>query len=177
MTTPNDTTLNLDRVNISKQWDMVKATAKRDHRFATACVSLRAGYLEATNGRIAVQHPIAYEGLDVLMGAETWKAARKAGVFHTNGATVNVGTCQHLPESGNFPPVRNCIPESKEGNTTVTLNATLLKQLADALGAGGDGGADRVVTLEIEAANRPVRVTCSTFPDSIGVIMPLVIKD
>jgi hypothetical protein len=178
MTTKTDS-LSLTRLNIPKQWDMLKATSKQDPRFATGIVSLKDGKLTATNGRIAVQHRVDFDlGVDLQLDETVWKAARKAGNLQSDGAIIHCGDAQYLStHKGEFPNVDHVIPESKESNVKIALNATLLKKLADALGAGGDSAADRVVYLDIEAPNKPVRVTCQAFPDSIGVIMPLMIKD
>jgi hypothetical protein len=168
-------------MKISKTWKLEKVLPKiQGSRFAIHNAKLEGEYLIATNGRTLVRHTVARTESDIdgLIPADAIKASRKNGETLEVGEFVKVGAMTLTRPVGDFPQWQNVIPDGKSSGLRVckvALDAKLLHDLADALGASGAG--DTRIDLEMlveetDRVSRPISVTSPKSPGSLGVIMP-----
>lgn len=187
---------------IDKSFKLDLAVSKDSNRFATNCVLVDGDRRRAvaTNGMILASVPCKIKS-DGTPHAETYLtvpaikasrkvAGRKAGEieFEANsvGEVVVTNAAELSSENfrqprGIFPPHEKVIPKVDLDAPMVSLNSTLLKKLAEALGS--DGGQVRLQFAAdkdgVLLPNEPIRVTPINGGDAggplapVGVIMPL----
>lgn len=139
--------------------------------------------LIATDGRMLAIVPAVLEPQDVAgyVTPDQCKLARKGnGVALLPGAALDALTGINYPRPtvethGQFPQVLckasvYLPPEDRPVAFSIRLDADRLLKLALALGAGGDGKASRMVTLEFSSPNDPIVVKTDSL--AYGLLMP-----
>jgi len=136
----------------------------------------------ATDGHALVVVPVTVEEHDASgpISKDALVAARKAvkntngdAWIKANGALAVYGATLDRPEARTFPPVDQVIP--KDRKATISLNAKLLKDIADALGAK-----DGVITIGLDGDDDPIMVWGGSSKGREGepfaVLMPCRLK-
>tara|TARA_R100001530_G_scaffold128893_2_gene98874 strand:- start:1185 stop:1733 length:549 start_codon:yes stop_codon:yes gene_type:complete len=179
-------------MHINKTWKLEKIIPKKDNtRFCTRFALIEDGNLVATNGKAMVVHPIELtaEDHDGFVTIEAIKASRKnGGLIGANSALTVAGTVYLRPdiERDQYPSWKNVVPDyDAEGETKVEcisfgIDAALLRDVADALGATGNASkSQKCISLQVPVdretgeVTRPIVVTCADSEGSKGLIMPL----
>ena len=180
-------------VNLDRTWKLEKVAMKDGGRFpAITEALLKDGNITVTNGRTLCRHRVELEEGDTegLISMEAVKAARKArSRISCNGRldTREASFKRTELAEGDFPNadivVKGALENiEKTGTLVLTLNAKLLLDLADAMGASGAAmgkASDRCIRLLIPTdldgkTNLPVVVRTLEGDDGpLGIIMPL----
>lgn len=132
----------------------------------------------STNGQMLVRVPVEIEEGDVSgpVTEAALKAARKLGGkrdeahIHANGSlALDDGTILPRPVFGEgvkFPNWNQVIPE--EGCRVISFNAQFLLDIAKAI----TGNGETVVKIRFQDELSQIRVTTSSNPGALGVLMP-----
>ena len=135
--------------------------------------------LMATDGFIGVIVQVSENENDDVgsIPVEALKVARKAkaGTISINDGRINVGAVSFVAhDAGQFPDLAYVLPKFKPGGDgvhTITLDASLLKKLAEALSS--DAEEKYYVRISFRDADAAMIVEPYRGSETVGVIMPV----
>jgi hypothetical protein len=169
------------KINKNSKVELCKASPDRcsiEHPYLDA-TDRENPVVVSTNGRMLVRVPVEIEEGDVSgpITESALKAARKLGNkrdeahIHANGSlALDDGSSLPRPVLGegvNFPNWKQVIPE--EGTKVIAFNAQFLLDIAKAISGNGE----TVVTIRFQDELSLIRVTTSSNPGALGVLMPV----
>ena len=139
----------------------------------------------ATDGHILAACPVELDDSDTSghISNEAIKAALKSSPVKSRSAkTANIkangsleldnGATYPRKDLGQFPDYKRIIPDTSKAEMVISLDAKLLKDLADAINTPGSS----IVTLHIKDNTTAFYVDSDALSDCYGVIMPCKVK-
>ena len=113
--------------------------------------------------------PVTTESIKAAIKASPGSRIDKTANIKANGSLVlDNGATYPRPEDVNYPDYKRIIPDKDKAEMVISLDAKLLKDLADAINTPGSS----VVTLHIQDNTTAYYVDSDAKSDCYGVIMP-----